>query len=213
MATTFVVGEGLANAMAEDDTTPASDEIYTRGDRDEPQWSEAVGSNGRIYRWLRATNTTFRYSPATVIRILPNEPDRQFTFDEVWPVIRAAAEKYGADARVLTAVAYQESGFKNWLVHRDNTGHGLIGLDDNGLLPDFERWAEYPVGRGRAARSIPPELQFNYLAKTIAGLTRFHSGSAMAACREWHRGRPCMNDARGYHYQKLIEAHIQHFFP
>src|SRR5437879_2344331 len=47
--TTFVVGPGLAAAMTEDGTTPASDEIYVHGNRGESQWSEAMGRNGTLY--------------------------------------------------------------------------------------------------------------------------------------------------------------------
>jgi hypothetical protein len=212
MPTTFVLGPGLAQAMTDDSTTPASDEIFVHGNRSEAQWSEAMASNGKIYRWVRATNATYRFTSRSAAA-LPNEPpNRAFTFDEVWPHLRTAGATHGADAQVLTAITYQESGFTNWLVHADGTGHGLIGLDDHGLLPDFETWSGFAVGRGHSARSIPPELQLNYLAKTIAAMARNHGGSFLAACREWHRGPTLMNDALGFHYQDLIEAHISRLF-
>src|SRR5437868_15515715 len=53
---TFVVGPGLAQAMTEDRTTPASDEVYVHGNRTQSQWSEAMGRNGTLYRWVQATN-------------------------------------------------------------------------------------------------------------------------------------------------------------
>jgi hypothetical protein len=212
MPTTFVVGPGIAQAMTQDGTTPASDEVYVHGNRPESEWSEAMGRNGKIYRWVPATNRTYRSSPGAAAG-LPNEPpNRAFTFDELWPHIRTAGDTYAANPQVLTGIIYQESGFKNWLVHADGTGHGLIGLDDNGLLPDFERWSGYPVGRGSNARSIPPELQLTYLAKEIATMARNRGGDAMAACREWHRGASKMNDPQGFHYQELIQAHIRRFF-
>ncbi|HZO24550.1 MAG TPA: NlpC/P60 family protein [Chloroflexota bacterium] len=62
MATSFVVGPGIAQAMADDGTQPASDEIFVHGSRPQPQWSQAMGENGTTYRWLRATNRVYRYA-------------------------------------------------------------------------------------------------------------------------------------------------------
>ena len=41
-AITFIVGPGIADAMQQDGTDPASDEIPTMGGRPESQWSEAM---------------------------------------------------------------------------------------------------------------------------------------------------------------------------
>lgn len=57
-APTYVVGEGILAAMAANDDDPASDEQYG------PAWSEAMGTSGAIYRWLRATGRVHRYDPA-----------------------------------------------------------------------------------------------------------------------------------------------------
>lgn len=69
---------------------------------------------------------------------------------------------------VLAAIAYQESSFRNYRVHLDGTGHGLIGLDDNGMLPDFESWSGLSIGRGPEAEMIPVGQQLNYLGFAIA---------------------------------------------
>jgi hypothetical protein len=61
MPTTFVVGPGMAQAMTDDSTTPASDEIYVHGNRTDAQWSEAMGRNGTFYRWVRETNQVYRF--------------------------------------------------------------------------------------------------------------------------------------------------------
>lgn len=63
MPNDFVVGPGIAQAMANDGTAPASDEIFTHGNRAETQWSESMGQNGTLYRWVKATNTTYRFPP------------------------------------------------------------------------------------------------------------------------------------------------------
>lgn len=136
----------------------------------------------------------------------------QLTFEQCWPYIEQYARQYGADPHVMAGILMQESGFKNFGVHRDGTGHGLIGLDDNGLLPDFERWSGQRVGRGSSAATIPPEKQIEYLAKTIGEMTQRY-GSAFAAARAWHRGPGAMNDSRGQHYESLIRAHISRLFP
>lgn len=58
--------------------------------------------------------------------------DAQFTFQQLWPAIDRYARQYGADPHVLAAIVMQESSFKSWGVHRDGTGHGLIGLAAQG---------------------------------------------------------------------------------
>jgi hypothetical protein len=63
MPTPFVVGPGIAQAMTQDGTAPASDEVYVYGNRTEALWSQAVAQNGTVYRWLRSTNRVYRFPP------------------------------------------------------------------------------------------------------------------------------------------------------
>ncbi len=142
---------------------------------------------------------------------LTDEADYEFGFAALWPYIQASAAEYGADPQVIAAIMCQESGFTNWRVHRDGTGHGLFGLDDNGLLPDFEQWSGVSCGRGHGAISIPPGLQIDYCAKTIAALTQQY-GSAYNAARVWHRGPGLWGDARGDNYESLVRSHIRRLF-
>lgn len=143
---------------------------------------------------------------------LSQERNAQLSLGQVWPYIEKYAKQYGADPKVLAAIINQESGFKNYGVHFDGTGHGLVGLDDNGLLPDFEKWSGQRFGRGAGAKTIPPELQIEYLAKTIGSMSQRY-GSDFAAARAWHRGGGGMNDSRGRHYEALIRGHIGKLFP
>ena len=141
--------------------------------------------------------------------LLPDEPDRRFTLNDLWPTIVAYSTNF--DPRIVAAVAYQESGFKNYVVHADGTGYGLFGLDDNGLLPDFERWSGILVGRGHNHKSISPTHQIAYAAYQLA---RYQSayGDAYSACRAWHRGGGLMNDSRGQNYEALIRQHVKTLF-
>jgi hypothetical protein len=107
----------------------------------------------------------------------------------------------------MAGVTRQESGLRNYRVHLDRTGHGLIGPDDNGLLPDFERRSGLAVGRGPAADIIPPTLQMAYLAKTLAAYAT-KLGSPYNAARAWHRGEGLWQDAHGAHYEGLIRSAI-----
>lgn len=102
--------------------------------------------------------------PRLALRL--HEPDHIFGFAALWPTIQVAAGTYSADAQVLAGIIQQESGFTNFRVHRDGTGHGLLGLDDNGLLPDFEKFSALSCGRGQNAISIPPKLQIEYAYPT-----------------------------------------------
>ncbi len=57
----FVVGPGIVAKMQEDGTLSATDEIQIFGGRAEPQWAEAIGANGVLYRWVRETNQVYRF--------------------------------------------------------------------------------------------------------------------------------------------------------
>jgi hypothetical protein len=142
---------------------------------------------------------------------LTDEPDHLFSFEELWPTIKAAGDEFGFDAQVLAGIMEQEGGFRNWRVHRDGTGHGLLGLDDNGLLPDFERWSGITVGRGQSAISIPIAPQIRYAAHALADYAD-RLGGPYAAARAWHRGEGQMNDTRGQQYETLIRAHVADLF-
>lgn len=143
---------------------------------------------------------------------LGNEPNQQFTFQQLWPPVQKYAQKYGMDPKVLAAIVYRESSFKNHRVHRDGTGHGLLGLDDNGMLSDFEKWSGMRVGRGQEAASIPPEKQLEYAAMALAQMARRHGNDSFAAARQWHRGLGGMNDELGQRYESLIRDHIRTLF-
>lgn len=142
---------------------------------------------------------------------LTDAADHLFTLAELWPTIQAAGAELGFDPQVEAGIIFQESGFTNWRVHLDGTGHGLLGLDDNGLLPGFERWSGLSIGRGQAAVSIPVVPQIRYAAYALADYAR-RLGGPYAAARAWHRGERLMNDARGQQYEALIRAHVAALF-
>jgi hypothetical protein len=176
----------------------------------------AVDADG--HRWLnvQTADGTVGWVASEYLRPagadqLTNEPDHHFSFQELWPHIQAAAQEYGADARIIAGIMAQESSFVNWRVHRDGTGHGLFGLDDNGLLPDFEAWSGLQCGRGEFAISIPPALQIEFCARIIAAFTRQY-GSAENAARVWHRGPGLWQDAQGEAYAGLVRRHIAELF-
>jgi hypothetical protein len=119
----------------------------------------------------------------------------------------------------MAGMMQQESSFKNWQVHADGHGHGLLGLDDGGLMSDFESWVRqtkpgqesYSAGRGSAAASIPPEWQIEYAAQELAQMSRAYGGD-YAAARAWHRGPGAMNDSAGWNYESLVRGHMGRLF-
>lgn len=139
---------------------------------------------------------------------LPQARDAEIDVDTLAPWIGKYAEQYGANPQLVAAVVAQESSFINHAVHRDGTGHGLIGLDDNGLLPDFERWSGTSVGRGRRAATIPPEQQIEFLAMKLGQLTEKFGGDEMEAVRAWHAGVGGRNRPNGVEYENLIRGRI-----
>ncbi len=140
---------------------------------------------------------------------LSNERNHQFTLDELTPAINANAQKYGVDPKLLAGIIKQESTYKNHIVHDDGTGHGLIGLDDNGLKSDFEKWSGTTVGTGADAASIQPEKQIEFLAKTLSEVSKsYYQGDQFAAAREWHTGPGGVNSADGREYEQLVRGHM-----
>jgi hypothetical protein len=142
---------------------------------------------------------------------LSSELDHVWSFQELLPLFQKYGQQYGFDYRVIAGIAYQESGFKNWRVHADGTGFGLFGLDDNGLLPDFERWSGLSVGRGASHRPVTPNQQIEYAAYQLA---RYQTqlGDPILAAQAWHRGMGGYADSLGVNYGNLIRSHITRLF-
>ena len=133
-----------------------------------------------------------------------------YTLDQLWPVIQGLAALYGSPARTVAAVCYQESTFVNWRVHRDGTGHGLFGLDDNGLLPEAESWAGGNWGRGAGAKIIPISTQIEFACRWFASAVQRYGNEGNAAA-VWHRGG-LYADELGQRYTALIAAHVRTLF-
>ncbi len=139
---------------------------------------------------------------------LPQARNAQIEPRDLAPWIHKYADRYGVNPQIMGAIVAQESSFMNHGVHRDGTGHGLVGLDDNGLLPDFERWSGLNVGRGRRANTIAPEKQIEFLAKTLADFSEGLGGSEWGAVRAWHAGMRGRNRSNGVQYEALIRGRI-----
>jgi hypothetical protein len=203
----------LAATMAEDPLFDAAYFFIWRWWDHPGWWSDAWDIEHNPARLaLFSDPPTVQPAPEPIpVPPLTDEPDHAFTFEELWPTIKAAGDEFGFDPQVLAGIIMQESGLRNWRVHRDGTGHGLLGLDDGGLLPDFERWSGLPIGRGQAAASIPIVPQIRYAAHALADYAH-RLGGPYAAARAWHRGEGLMNDARGQQYEALIRAHVADLF-
>lgn len=137
----------------------------------------------------------------------PLESDQQYSLEELYPMMQDTFPP-----EVLAAICYQESTFINWRVHRDGTGHGLFGLDDNGMLPDFERWSGLSVGRGSSASIIPVDLQIEYTKQKLQEYSIKYGGPYNAA-RVWHRGEGQWQDSYGDIYEARIRQHVADLFP
>lgn len=93
---------------------------------------------------------------------LPQARNAQLSLAELAPWIEQYSEQHGVSAELVAAVIEQESSYVNHAVHRDGTGHGLIALDDNGLLPDFEGGRPRPVDLGERPAGAPVAGSLDY---------------------------------------------------
>lgn len=130
-----------------------------------------------------------------------------YTLDELLPLLTDSFPY-----KVLAAIAKQESGFKNYRVHFDGTGHGLFGLDDNGMLPSFEAFSKINVGRGHNAIIIPIKPQIDFAKHILTIYSDKYDGPYNAA-RVWHRGEGQWQDTLGDNYEALIRHWEATLFP
>lgn len=135
-----------------------------------------------------------------------DEYDQPYTLEDLLPMMKDTFPY-----TVLAAIAAQESSFVNWRVHLDGTGHGLFGLDDGGLLPDFERWSGTNVGRGPTANTIPVNLQIEYTKQELQRLNVKY-GSPYIAARIWHTGEGNWDSEKGAGYEAKIRDHERELF-
>ena len=143
------------------------------------------------------------------------EPDHEFTPEELWPELVAACQEFGFYPEIVAGMIQQESTWHNYRVHRDGHGHGLLGLDDNGLLRDFEPWAGIEVGRGEHAIIIPVEPQLRFAAYQLRRYMDAYPdvmADPYIACGAWHRSGAQRNSPEAVAYQKLIQKHVQERF-
>lgn len=101
--------------------------------------------------------------------------------------ISAAAAKYGLDARLLAAVAAQETGGPGSnsgrnIVGDGGHGHGLFQIDDR-----FHAFA-------RTAQAMNPAANADYAAHMLSGLLQKYGGDVRKALSAYNAGSP---NARG----------------
>lgn len=154
---------------------------------------------------VRAPVTRFPSAPVAP-RVERMGAEERARYEALRPSIERHAQTYGVDPVMVAALIRQESRFRNYRVHMDGTGHGLAGLDDNGLRREFERWSGLYIGPGRNANVVSADKQIEFVARRLAQ-SKNRYGSEGAAVREWHRGAGNMNDARGHAYERLLRGH------
>ncbi len=140
--------------------------------------------------------------------VLPRARNAKVSVETLAPWIQKFAGQHRVNPQIVAAVVAQESSFINHGVHRDGTGHGLIGLDDNGLLPEFEKWSGLHVGRGKSAATIAPARQIEFLAKKLGDLTKKFHGKEWEAVRAWHGGVKGRNRPHAKEYESIIRGRI-----
>jgi len=94
-------------------------------------------------------------------------------------------------------------------VHADGTGHGLVGLDDNGLAQDFMNWSGLTVARGANADIIPVEAQLEFTAYQIRKYMDYYTADDdWVGVRAWHAGGKGRNTTNGTSYEQIVKGRI-----
>lgn len=138
------------------------------------------------------------------------EPDHAFTLAELWSDIQRFSGRYQADPKILAGMIQQESTFRNLRVHLDKTGHGLLGLDDNGLRKDFEAWSGLYIGPGTTANIVPVEPQLEFAARQLRRYQdAYPNEGPYIGAQAWHAGGGGRNNANGKNYALLIQQRIR----
>jgi hypothetical protein len=101
--------------------------------------------------------------------------------------ISAAAAKYGLDARLLAAIAAQETGGPG-----TNSGRNVIGDGGHGrgLFQIDDRFHAF----ARTAEAMNPQANADYAAHMLSGLLRSYGGDVRKALSAYNAGDP---NARG----------------
>ena len=61
----YLVGAGILKRMRQMGTEPGSDEIYFKNLTGDTAWSEAMGLDGKAYRFIPATNQVLAFDPTS----------------------------------------------------------------------------------------------------------------------------------------------------
>lgn len=134
-------------------------------------------------------------------------PNQQFSAQALWPVVLEYAAQYRVLPEQIAGMIQQESTRHNYRVHDDGTGHGLLGLDDNGLAQDFETWSGLSLGRGANANIVPVRPQIEFCAMQIRKfLDKYTDDDSWVGVRAWHAGGTGRNTTRGTSYEQLVRA-------
>lgn len=175
---------------------------------DDPYWRSHLMSFGRVPRPLQPPPPADPGGGTAATRF-SMAPDHQFSFAELWPLIQTYSAQYGSDPRILAGMVQQESTFHNYRYHLDQTGHGLLGLDDNGLRKDFEAWSGLYIGPGTTANIVPVEPQLEFAARQLRRYQDAYRGEGeYVGARAWHAGGAGRNNANGQNYERLIKQRI-----
>ncbi|MGA9522413.1 MAG: hypothetical protein WBV82_13170 [Myxococcaceae bacterium] len=121
--------------------------------------------------------------------------NKAYTYGELKPYIDASAKKYGVDPYLIAGMLKKESTFTNWIHHKNPQAHGLIGVTENGMLPEFEAFASQQLGKkvtygkGTNAKPLHPDLQIEFLAKKLDEIKKKHGlQSHQQAAGAWYLG-------------------------
>lgn len=129
----YSVGAGLLKRMGQMKTTPASDEIYVKNSDGSTAWSEAMGMDARIYRYLPATGQVLYFDPLSWVPVgsgddpaAPVPPITQVFSPNRWPT----RDGHTPIALVIHTMAGSLAGSDAWFANPASqvSAHYGIGL-------------------------------------------------------------------------------------
>lgn len=197
--TSYLVGAGILKRMRQMGTEPASDELYTQNPSDGSlAWSEAMGMDARIYRFLPATGQVLHFDPLSWVPV-GSGPDpspapviKQVRTPNFW----LTREGHSPIALVIHTMGGTLAGTASWFANPASQVSAHFGIGLSGAIHEYvpldgSAWANgvlepgniWPGPAGVNPNLLTVSVETEDLGNAGQTVTEAQYASTLAACR------------------------------